>query len=196
MVQNKLKLGTMMILLALVLVWPAAVAAEVEEPAGQTMGTRFSDAWLSARVETAYLFEPQVDTFDLDVEVEDGIVYVFGYVPTELEKERALEIARHTRGVKGVVDMLNVGPRYRATPEREGGFGQFVGDFWTSRRIKASLIASPRVRGTWVGVRANGGVVTLRGSVDELREKEAAEDIAKGVSGVKEVKNDIMVIGS
>lgn len=187
------------VVLAVALLLPAtAVTAgeRSEEPAKKTLGTRLSDGWISSRLESAYFFDRELNTFDVDVEVENGIAYVYGYVPNEAEQERALQIAKETSGVKGVVDMLRVDPNYKAKPAEKRTFAQSMDDFWMSRRIKTSLIASPRVTGTWIGADARNGVVTLRGSADTLEEKMAAEEIARGFSGVKDVKNEIFVLGS
>ena len=59
-------------------------------------------------------------------------------------------------------------------------------------RQPAAAIASPRVTGATVGVDSYEGTVTLRGSVTDMDEKTAAEEIAGNHSGVKEVKNEII----
>ena len=70
-----------------------------------------------------------------------------------------------------------------------------VSDSWITSKTKIALFADERVKGTQVSVDTmKGGVVHLRGKVDSAEAKAAAEDIAKGIEGVKSVKNDLQVV--
>jgi hyperosmotically inducible protein len=69
-----------------------------------------------------------------------------------------------------------------------------VTDSWVTAKTKISLFADERVKGTQVSVDTTKGVVHLRGKVDSVEAKSAAGDIAKGIDGVKSVKNDLQVV--
>ena len=69
-----------------------------------------------------------------------------------------------------------------------------VTDSWVTSKVKISLFADERVKGTQVSVDTTKGVVHLRGKVDSAEAKSAASDIAQGVEGVKSVKNDLQVV--
>jgi hyperosmotically inducible periplasmic protein len=69
-----------------------------------------------------------------------------------------------------------------------------VSDSWVTSKTKMSLFADERVKGTQVSVDTTKGVVHLRGKVDSAEAKSAAGDIAKGIEGVKSVKNDLQVV--
>ena len=69
-----------------------------------------------------------------------------------------------------------------------------VSDRWITSKTKISLFADERVKGTRVSVDTTKGVVHLRGKVDSAEAKSAAGDIAKGIEGVKSVKNDLQVV--
>jgi hyperosmotically inducible protein len=69
-----------------------------------------------------------------------------------------------------------------------------VSDSWLTAKAKIALFADDRVKGRQVNVETNGGVVTLRGKVDTADAKAAAESIAKGVDGVRSVKNELQVV--
>jgi len=69
-----------------------------------------------------------------------------------------------------------------------------VSDSWLTSKTKISLFADERVKGTQVSVDTTKGVVHLRGKVDSAEAKSAAGDIAKGMEGVKSVKNDLQVV--
>jgi hyperosmotically inducible protein len=69
-----------------------------------------------------------------------------------------------------------------------------VTDSWVTSKTKISLFADERVKGSQVSVDTAKGVVHLRGKVDSAEAKSAAGDIAKGIEGVKSVKNDLQVV--
>jgi hyperosmotically inducible protein len=69
-----------------------------------------------------------------------------------------------------------------------------VTDSWVTSKVKISLFADERVKGSQVSVDTMKGVVHLRGKVDSAEAKSAAGDIAKGIEGVKSVKNDLQVV--
>ncbi len=69
-----------------------------------------------------------------------------------------------------------------------------VSDRWITSKTKISLFADERVKGTRVSVDTTKGVVHLRGKVDSAEAKSAAGDIAKGIDGVKSVKNDLHAV--
>lgn len=74
-------------------------------------------------------------------------------------------------------------------PERTAG--QSIDDQATARRVEEALRTDPSYKFTDVKVAAYEGKVQLSGFVEKGEQKGHAEDIAKKVQGVKEVKNDI-----
>ena len=64
-----------------------------------------------------------------------------------------------------------------------------VTDSWITSKTKIALFADSRVSGSAVNVETQKGTVVLRGKVDNDGAKGAAEEIAKGIDGVKIVKN-------
>ena len=69
-----------------------------------------------------------------------------------------------------------------------------VNDSWLTAKTKIALAADGRVKGRQIDVETTKGQVMLRGKVDSDSAKQAAEDIAKGLDGVKTVKNDLEVV--
>ena len=59
--------------------------------------------------------------------------------------------------------------------------------------VQEELEWEPSVDAAHIGVAANAGVVTLTGTVPHFSQKSKAENIAKSVSGVKAIANDIEV---
>lgn len=68
-----------------------------------------------------------------------------------------------------------------------------VSDDFLVDTIRAKLAADQVVKGGAIVVDAKEGNVTLSGTVEEDKQKNKAEKIAKKVSGVKAVKNDIKI---
>ena len=69
-----------------------------------------------------------------------------------------------------------------------------VTDSWITSKAKIALFADERVKGTQVSVATTDGVVRLSGKVDSQEAKAAAADVAKGIEGVKSVRNDLQVV--
>jgi hyperosmotically inducible protein len=78
-----------------------------------------------------------------------------------------------------------------ASEREERTAGQSIDDQSTARRVQEALGSDPAYKFTEVKVVAYQGKVQLSGFVDKDQQKDHAEDIAKKVSGVKEVRNDI-----
>ena len=69
-----------------------------------------------------------------------------------------------------------------------------INDTWLTAKTKIALAADGRVKGRQIDVETTKGQVMLRGKVDSDAAKQAAENIAKGLDGVKTVKNDLEVV--
>jgi osmotically-inducible protein OsmY len=59
--------------------------------------------------------------------------------------------------------------------------------------VREQLAADSVVKGGAIEVEVKAGVVTLKGRVQEARQKSKAENLAKKVKGVKSVINDIQI---
>lgn len=69
-----------------------------------------------------------------------------------------------------------------------------MSDSWITAKTKMSLAADGRVKGRQVSVETGDGKVILRGKVDTAEAKAAAEEIAKAIDNVKDVKNELQVV--
>ena len=68
-----------------------------------------------------------------------------------------------------------------------------VSDDYVNDTIRQKLAADQVVKGGAIEVEVKDGAVTLKGKVQEPRQKAKAEKIAKKVHGVKSVVNDIQI---
>lgn len=67
-------------------------------------------------------------------------------------------------------------------------------DAWLTAKTKIALLADGRVSGTRINVQTQGASVTLRGKVENMEAKDAATQIARGIDGVREVKNELAIV--
>jgi osmotically-inducible protein OsmY len=71
--------------------------------------------------------------------------------------------------------------------------GAYLDDTNITTQVKAKLAADKTSNLTKVGVKTVNGVVSLDGVVDSAQDKTTAETIARKVTGVKSVHNELQV---
>jgi hyperosmotically inducible periplasmic protein len=71
--------------------------------------------------------------------------------------------------------------------------GAYVDDATITTQVKARMLNNPDVAGTSISVETLNGTVMLSGFAKNATEKATAEKIAREVSGVKAVKNEIAI---
>ena len=76
------------------------------------------------------------------------------------------------------------------TQERRGT-GEYVDDKVVNTRVKAALVGAKDVESTDINVDTFRGVVQLSGFVPSRQMQDRAVAIARGVPGVREVKDDM-----
>ncbi len=69
-----------------------------------------------------------------------------------------------------------------------------INDSWITAKTKIALFADSRVKGSDINIETTQGALMIRGKVDSDAAKQTAEGIAKGIDGVKSVKNDLQVV--
>jgi hypothetical protein len=84
----------------------------------------------------------------------------------------------------------------RAEYESEKGsstIGQGANDSWLWFKTRAALLTTNDLRESTINVDVVNDVVTLKGTVETRAQKTKAEQVAKGIDGVKSVKNELKV---
>lgn len=71
--------------------------------------------------------------------------------------------------------------------------GAYIDDTSITSSVKARFFDNKDVAGSSISVETLNGTVMLSGFAKDAKEKATAESIAKGVNGVKAVKNEIAV---
>jgi len=152
----------------------------------RTAGEQIDDATLLTSVKAALVQNPVTEAGEINVDVNRGVVKLSGFVDTPKEKQKAADVARGVDGVQSVQNDIAVGDKSSTT-------GEVIDDSTLTAKVKAALIASSETKAHQINVETSGGVVQLSGFVDNASQKAAATSVAKSVTGVKDVKNELSV---
>lgn len=139
-----------------------------------------TDQEITNAVNNELMLNTTTPSYLIDVKTSEGIVTLSGSVNHILAKDRALKIARTVKGVRAVVNNIEVD-----VPERSNEK--------LKQEIENALLNDPATDSYDVSVMAANGYVTLEGTVESWQEKQLSEYVAKGVKGVKKVVNDIEI---
>ena len=80
-----------------------------------------------------------------------------------------------------------------ATTNKGETAGQYVDDSVITTRVKAAIFDEMALRTFQINVKTYQGTVQLSGFVDSKEHAQKAGDVARGVEGVKQVRNDLIV---
>ena len=111
--------------------------------------------------------------------VRNGWIELEGEVEWNYQRERAEKAVRRVRGVKGIINSMQVKPR--------------VAPYEIKRKIEDALRRAAMIDAKRIAVETNGSEVILRGIVRSWAEREEAERAAWAASGVTKVDNRITV---
>lgn len=125
-----------------------------------------NDEWVSAHL--------------IDVWTAKGVVTLRGTVSNILAKERARKIAETVKGVRSVVNRIEVKPVRRDDVDIEWDLQQAFGN-------------DPATELYEIDAKVKDGRVTLNGEVESWAESQLCERVAKGIKGVKTIRNQIRV---
>jgi osmotically-inducible protein OsmY len=88
--------------------------------------------------------------------------------------------------------MIAVFAACASTPQ-QSSTGEVVDDSVITTKIKSQLAADEFLKSFQISVETRKGIVELSGFVDSQKAKDKADQIARGVDGVKSVKNALIV---
>lgn len=164
-----------------------ALALSVVGCAGnRTLGERVDDAGITAKVKAGLAADPTAKAYQINVDTNDGVVQLNGFVDSQDGKQAAERIAKGVDGVKRVDNNLTVG-------EKDRTLGEAVDDTGIATRVKTALAADSNTKAYQIKVDVNGGNVELGGFVDSESSKDNAARVARSVDGVKSVQNNLIV---
>ncbi len=140
-----------------------------------------TDQSITDAIEDELLRDDAVPHYFIDVQTTDGIVTLSGSVDNILAKERAAAIAAVVKGVRSIVNHIQVDPPV-ARKDNE-----------IRKDVNQALLSDPATDSYEINVEVQNGTVTLSGEVDSWQEKQLSANVAKGVRGVKKINNELSV---
>lgn len=150
-----------------------------------------SDLWIQSRLITTYSLNEHLNPFDIQVDSENGVVTLEGEVPTEVQHDLALQLARDLGAVRQVKDELKVSPNSSAT--EENSLYRTVEDANITTRVQLQLLWNSQTGGLDIDANTSNGTVTLTGTAGNAAERQTAERIALNTQGVRGVENRIEI---
>ena len=187
------------------------------------IGCAQSDPGITTAVKGKFAADDVVKSYRIDVDTKDRVVTLNGAVDTPAARERAVQLARNTDGVRDVVDRLTVAPG--ATPttgvddkiqseakeatkdadrktddaqkKASDGLdkaGDAAANAALTSLVKTKFLADSDISGLKIDVDSNKGVVTLTGNVQTAAEKLKAVKVARETEGVKRVVDHLKVV--
>ena len=80
------------------------------EVAGREVGEVLDDATITAKVKAALLQAPDVKGLDVKVETDKAVVQLSGFVASQAQIDKAVEVAKGVHGVREVQNKMSVKP--------------------------------------------------------------------------------------
>jgi len=158
----------------------AAVLFTLTALAGVADSKEINDLDISLAVDTQLDNDSGVPAQMIDVQTRDGVVTLSGSVPHLLARERADDVAATVKGVRAIINQIDVLPVART-------------DDLIRREVETALLEDPAADLFEITAAVRDGVVTLDGTVDSWQEKQLCLKVAGSVRGVKEVRSEIAV---
>jgi len=150
----------------------------------KTEYTPTSDDAIQKAVERAFIYDPRVSLFDIDVEIHDGVAALSGEVGSLKSKRAAEEDTESTVGVWRVKNYLRVRPAAQPSDEV------------LEERVDDMFSRDPYLSSQEIAVSVRNSKVYLYGTVDSSFERSHAEELASNVQGVVKIKNNLQVYGT
>ncbi|ASA54829.1 BON domain-containing protein [Vibrio gazogenes] len=150
------------------------------------------DAWLDGKAETTLLLNTNLNSFDINTDVEDQVVTLTGSVNNDLEKSLAGELVSGLDGVKKVNNELTVvNPK---TQNNDSDASVVLTDSKITTVVKTRLLMNTNVSGTDIKVTTDHQTVTLTGKVGSDAEHDLALSIANNTDDVNKVVDKLEVV--
>jgi hyperosmotically inducible protein len=157
-------------------------ATDEKKSTTDSVKTNVSDSWITSKAKIALFADSRVPGTAVNVETQKGTLYLRGKVDSDVAKAAAEEVAKGIEGVQSVKNELQVvAPAEKKMVEAK--------DEDLTKQVKTRLHSDARLKK--VDVRVDNGVVTLQGKVANISDSARASQLARGVPGVRSVKNDM-----
>ncbi len=151
--------------------------------------TTLNDGAITVQVFAKVALDKNVRDLQVNLNTENGTVFISGPVNSSFEKNRLIEIASSTSGVKKV-DASKLIVKESTQPVADTAITAKVKGLF----IQEKLFGKKDIAALGISVETNNGVVYLTGTASNEQQAQNAAMLAKSVSGVNRVKSDIKVV--
>ncbi len=184
---NSPRLARLGLVAAAVLAGLAFAGCE-QKSSDRTAGAVLDDSVITTKVKTALLTdsESKGKGADTSVETRKGQVLLSGFVDSQGQADREVQLAKGVDGVTSVDNKLMV-------KDGKSTAGNVLDDSVITVKVKSALVADEQTRGTEIAVTTNKGIVQLGGFVDSADQQARAASVARNVEGVQSVVNDTSI---
>ncbi len=154
-----------------------AIAQEIEVKLPSS--AERSDEDIAGFILSALRWQSGLHSDKIKVEVEKGVVTLFGELDWNYQRELTGKIARGVLGVRAVINNITIKPSVKPSDVK--------------LKIEQALKRNAELEASHVNVSASDDTVTLTGRVRSWYEREMAERAAWSAPGVKRVVDEVVV---
>jgi hyperosmotically inducible protein len=157
-------------------------AGDKIKDAAHDVKTGVTDTWITSKIKIALFADSRVEGHEVHVSTKGGVVTLRGKVDSAEARTAAGEITKGSEHVKGVRNELQVVGRANRGEAA-------ANDKDIAKNVQTRFNRDARLKA--VSIDVNDGVVSLSGEVKSIDASAKASEMARGVAGVRSVKNDL-----
>jgi hyperosmotically inducible periplasmic protein len=144
--------------------------------------TGVTDTWITSKIKIALFADSRVEGHEVHVVTKNGVVTLRGKVDSAEARTVSGDITKASEHVKSVRNELQVVGRANRSEVA-------ANDKDIAKNVQTRFDRDARLKS--VNVNVNDGVVSLSGEVKSIDASAKASEMARGVAGVRSVKNDL-----
>ena len=152
----------------------------------RTSGAVRSDLWITSATKMRLAADSRTPATEINVDSREGVVTLFGMVPSQDAKAAAAEMAQGVAGVKRVENQIEV----VSTAKQEMVQAR---DEEIQEGVRKALSDRGEQENANINVQVENGVVRLTGTVPTWQRNLSAVYVARSVAGVRSIRNEMTV---
>lgn len=159
----------------------------------QEENSALQDAWLDGKLDAVVLLNEDLNPFEIDTDVVDGMAIVTGNVSSDLHRNLLNDLALSIDGINSIDNQLHVEP---VEYELEGQIdpASEVLDASISTAVATKLLLNSEIDSSRIDVDTSNQTVILEGRVGSDLNSNLAEQIARSTFEVQDVHNRLIVV--
>lgn len=146
-------------------------------------GSTAGDMWITSAAKVRLMADSDTPALDINVDTSDGVVTLFGTVPSERSKRTAADLVRKVNGVQSVNNELQIVAAKNADRVEEK-------DDVIRSAIEDRLEARSDLDDSDIEVAVSNGVARLTGTVNSQSDRMTALTVTRATSGVRSVLDE------